>query len=121
MRDIFTLSSVLRRAVRLGKLADNPIRWVDKPRIDRRPKIRFLDELEEARLRAALNARDAEIREARGTANAWHQERERELLPSLTHFGDHLTPAVLLSMNTGLAAVSFWHSGGNPSTSNAGS
>jgi integrase len=102
MRDIFTLSSVLRRAVRLGKLADNPVRWVDKPRIDRRPKIRFLDEPEEARLRAALNARDAEMREARGTANAWRQEREKELLPSLPHFGDHLTPAVLLSMNTGL-------------------
>jgi site-specific recombinase XerD len=48
MRDIFTLSSVLRRAVRLGKLADNPIRWVDKPRIDRRPKIRFLDQQEES-------------------------------------------------------------------------
>ena len=41
MRDIFTLSSVLKRAVRVGKLADNSVRWVDKPRIDRRPKIRF--------------------------------------------------------------------------------
>jgi integrase len=102
MRDIFTLSSVLRRAVRLGKLADNPVRWVDKPRIDRRPKIRFLDEQEESRLRKALNARDAEMREARGSANAWRQEREKKLLPSLPHFGDHLSPAVLLSMNTGL-------------------
>ena len=35
-------------------------------------------------------------------ANAWRQERERELLPALPHFGDHLTPAVRLSMNTGL-------------------
>jgi integrase len=102
MRDIFTLSSVLRRAVRLGKLADNPVRWVDKPRIDRRPKVRFLDQSEETRLRAALNARDTKIREARGSANAWRHERERELLPALPHFGDHLTPAVLLSMNTGL-------------------
>jgi integrase len=102
MRDIFTLSSVLRRAVRLGKLTDNPIRWVDKPRIDRRPKIRFLDQQEESRLRAALNARDAEMREARDSANGWRQERQRELLPCRPHFGDHLTPAVLLSMNTGL-------------------
>ena len=102
MRDIFTLSSVLRRAVRLGKLTDNPVLWVDKPRIDRGPKIRFLDPQEEVRLRAALNARDVEIREARGTANTWRQERERELLPALPHYGDHLTPAVLLSMNAGL-------------------
>jgi integrase len=102
MRDIFTLSSVLRRAVRLGKLTDNPVRWIDKPRIDRRPKVRFLDPQEEIRLRVALNARDAEIQEARGSANARRQEREREYLPALPHFGDHLTPAVLLSMNTGL-------------------
>jgi integrase len=102
MRDIFTLSSALRRAVRLGNLADNPVRRVDKPRIDRRPKIRFLDQQEESRLRTALNARDAGMREARGTANARRQEREKELLPALPHFGDHLTPAVLLSMNTGL-------------------
>jgi integrase len=102
LRDIFTLSSVRSRAVRLGKLADNPIRWVDKPRIDRRPKIRYLDEQEEARLRAALNARDAEMRKARESANVWRQERQYELLPSLPHFGDHLTPAILVSMNTGL-------------------
>jgi integrase len=77
-------------------------RWVDKPRIDRRPKIRFLDPPEEAALRAALIARDAEMREARGSANAWRQQRGRELFPPLPHFGDHMTPAVLLSMNTGL-------------------
>jgi site-specific recombinase XerD len=102
MRDIFTLSSVLRRAVRVGKPADNPVRWVDKPRIDRRPKIRYLDELEEARLRAALNARDAEMRAARESGNARRQDRHEELLPPLPHFGDHLTPAILLSMNTGV-------------------
>ena len=101
MRDIFTLSSVLRRAVRVGKLKDNPVRWVDKPRIDRRPKIRYLDEQEESRLRVALNSRDAEMRAARESANARRRDRQLELLPSLPHFGDHLTPALLLSMNTG--------------------
>jgi hypothetical protein len=114
IRDIFTLSSVLRRAVRVGKLTDNPVRWVDKPRIDRRPKVRFLDQQEESRLGAALSARDAEMRQARESANGWRQERQRELLPRLPHFGDHLTPAVLL-------AVSFSHYDGNPSTSAAGS
>ena len=102
MRDIFTLSSVLRRAVRVGKLKDNPVRWVDKPRIDRRPKIRYLDEPEEARLRTALNARDAELRAFRESGNARRQYRHEQLLPLLPHFGDHLTPAILVSMNTGL-------------------
>src|SRR4030081_3966876 len=35
-------------------------------------------------------------------ANTWRQLRGKELLPPLSHFGNHLTPAVLLSMNTGL-------------------
>jgi integrase len=49
-----------------------------------------------------LHARDAEMRAARESANAWRQQRKYELPPSLPHFGDHLTPAILLSMNTGL-------------------
>jgi integrase len=102
LRDLFTLSSVLSRAVKLGRLQENPIRRVDKPRIDRRPKVRFLDSAEEARLRHALGARDAKMREARESANAWRQARDEDLLPRLLHFGDHLTPAVLLSVNTGL-------------------
>jgi hypothetical protein len=36
LRELFALSSVLSRAVKLGKLPQNPIRRVDKPRIDRR-------------------------------------------------------------------------------------
>jgi integrase len=102
LRDMFTLSSVLSRAVKPGKLAENPIRKVEKPRIDRRPKIRFLDEQEESRLRAELDSRDTKMRAARESANAWRQARKIELLPSLRHFGDHLTPAILLSVNTGL-------------------
>ena len=102
LRDMFTLSSVLSRAVKLAKLAENPIRKVEKPRIDRRPKIRFLDDAEEFRLREALKARDAKMRMARASANVWRRERSREILPSLPHYGDHVTPAVLLSINTGL-------------------
>jgi integrase len=102
LRDMFTLSSVLSRAVKLGKLAENPIRKVEKPRIDRRPKIRFLDDAEEFRLREALKARDAKMRMARASANVWRRERSREILPSLPHYGDHVTPAVLLAINTGL-------------------
>jgi integrase len=102
LRDMFTLSSVLSRAVKLGKLAENPIRKVEKPRIDRRPKIRFLDDAEEFRLRETLKARDAKMRMARESANVWRRERSRELLSPLPHYGDHMTPAVLLSINTGL-------------------
>ena len=101
-RDLDTLSSVLTRAVKLGKLPENVIRRVERPRIDRMPKVRYLDPSEEKRLRDALNERDAEMRAARESANCWRRERKHEPLPALPHYGDHLTPAVLLSMNTGM-------------------
>jgi integrase len=102
LRDLFTLSSVLTRAVRMGKLGANPIRKVEKPRIDRGPKVRFLDAAEESRLRFALRARDAQLRLVRTSANQRRLVRRESVLPPLLHFGDHLTPAVLISMNTGL-------------------
>ena len=102
LRDLFALSSVLRRAVKEGELAENSVRRVDRPRIDRRGKVRFLDEAEEERLRVALRERDEFMRSARTAASIRHQKRGEPLLPALVHFGNHLTPAVLLSMNTGL-------------------
>jgi integrase len=102
LRDLFTLSSVLRRAVKTGEIAEDPVIRVDKPRIDRRGKVRFLDEAEESRLRTALQARDEFTKNSREAANVRHLKRGEPLSPLLRHFGDHLTPAVLLSINTGL-------------------
>ena len=102
LRDLFTLSSVLRQAVKAGELTENPVRRVDKPRVDRRGKVRFLDQAEETRLRDALKARDEEMQNRRAVANNRRLTRHERILPPLMHFGDHLTPAVLLSMNTGL-------------------
>lgn len=101
-RDLDCLASVLTRAVKLGKLTDNVVRRVERPRIDRTPKVRYLDPAEEKRLREALGERDAEMREARESANRWRRARKQEPLPSLPHYGDHLTVAVLLSINTGM-------------------
>lgn len=101
-RDLNTIASVLTRAVKLKKLTENVVRQVEKPKVDRRPKVRYLDPGEEQRLRTALNERDAKMRKARESANRWRQDRKRELKPSLPYFGDHLTPAVLVSLNTGV-------------------
>lgn len=101
-RDIAALAGVLTRAVKLGYVTANTARAVERPPIDRSPNVRYLDKDEEARLRAALQERDEEAQEARKSANAWRKERGRELLPELPHYGDHLTPAVLLSLNTGV-------------------
>lgn len=102
LKDAMALSGLLTRALRLGKIQSNPMRSVDKPSIDRTPKVRYLDSKEEKRLREALTERDAEMRAARKSANEWRRARKQDRLPDLPHFGDHLTPAVLVSMNTGL-------------------
>jgi integrase len=73
------LAGVLTRAVKLKKLRENVVRQIERPHIDRNPKVRFLDAEEEARLRAALVTDE--------DAN-----RQRT----------HLAPAVLISMNTGV-------------------
>lgn len=64
--------------------------------------VRFLTADEEARLCAALTDRDSERRSARAQANEWRRERSYPLLPVLGKYTDHLTPIVLLAMNTGL-------------------
>ena len=97
-----TLSGVLTRAVRLGKLPENVVRRVERPRIDRCPRVRYLDPAEDERLREALRERDKEMQDARESANCWREARKQHQLPVLLHYGDHLTPAVLLSMNTGV-------------------
>lgn len=101
-RCIMALSGVLSRAVKLKRLIENPVKGVDKPRLDRSPNVRFLNEEEEARLREALAARDAKMISERLSANEWRRSRDIEPLPELRHYGDHLTPAVLTSMNTGV-------------------
>jgi integrase len=102
LRDVMTLSGLLRHAKRLKKITENPIALVDKPKIDRRPKVRYLDKAEEKRLRDAMRERDQEMRDARISANAWRKARKEKPLPILPHYGDHLTPAILVSINTGL-------------------
>jgi integrase len=104
-RDLSDLAGVLTRAVKFKHINDHVARQVEKLRVDRTPKVRYLDsagEGEESRLRAALQARDADMIEARESANRWRADRGKELFPKLPNFGDHITPAVLVSMNTGL-------------------
>ncbi len=46
--------------------------------------------------------RDEEMQNRRTLANYRRETRHERMLPPLMHFGDHLTPAAMLSMNTGL-------------------
>lgn len=102
-RDLATLKSALHKAVEWKILDADPLADVKQTKVDSR-RVRYLSEAEDRRLRDALASRDAEGRAARVRANQWRAERGREPLPFIGEgdYCDHLTPAVLVSLNTGL-------------------
>lgn len=104
-RDIDTLRPAIRRAVSKYKLLTvDPLAGLEKLEVDKNKRVRrALTAAEEARLRAALDARDVKKAEERASANRWRRARHVEELPSLAGlYSDALTPAVLTSLETGL-------------------
>jgi integrase len=98
------LKSLLGKAEAWLKGFDNPLTKLKRLKLDGSKKTRFLSPDEEARLRAALDAREEEARKGRDTANEWRSVRVYPLLPDLraVAFTDHLKPMVLLSIGTGM-------------------
>jgi integrase len=98
------IRAVFARAVEWKAVASHPLRGLKRSKVDRTGVVRFLSRAEEAALRRALAARDKRMRIERANANAWRAERGYELFPEIPAdgFGDHLSPMVLLSMNTGM-------------------
>lgn len=96
--------AALSRAVDWGIIGTHPLRGRVKPlKVDSVPKTRYLSPDEAKRLRAALAARDERLREQRASFNKWRAARHMKPLLDLTGLhGDHLTPAVIVSLNTGL-------------------
>ncbi len=101
-RELNDLRALLHRAVQWKHVKANPLDEVSPERVDRRPQVRYLSPAEEARMLAALDARDTRLREGRASANAWRQARGYPLLPALDGFADHLSPLVRLALHTGL-------------------
>jgi len=102
-RDVAALSSVLSAAAAAGIIPRNPVARELKPlKVDRNARCRYLKPDELARLMEAMKARDRKMAEKRASANAWRKGRGYPLLPSLKSYGDHLTPIVILALNTGM-------------------
>ena len=103
-RDVAALSAMLSKAIDWNMIEHHPLARVKPLKIDKRAKVRYLSDNEELALRKALQKRDMKIKSERDSANQWRKERGYELLPSLqdAHYADHLSPMVLLAMNTGL-------------------
>ncbi|UBB25619.1 tyrosine-type recombinase/integrase [Pseudoxanthomonas japonensis] len=103
-RDLASFRAVIAKAVKWGMLEQNPIQQLRMKAAKPRSVVRFLSPAEEQRLRETLTARDLEHAAARRSANEWRAARKRPLFPEVPEgaYADHLTPVVLLAMNTGL-------------------
>jgi len=103
-RELNDLRALLGRAVRQDLLEKHPLEKLKAYKIDSCAKVRFLGVDEEARLRCALNDREKAMVAARANCNVWRLERGYKLYATIEDgaFADHLKPAVLLSLNTGL-------------------
>jgi len=103
-RDMATLRAALSMAVEWKLLEQNPLLGMRQKAVESRKIVRFLSPAEEARLRHALAARDQKAMQGRANGNAVRRARQMATLPDIPQdgFGDHLTPVVLLAMNTGL-------------------
>ncbi|MBS0215398.1 MAG: site-specific integrase [Proteobacteria bacterium] len=103
-RNLATLSSILSKAVKWKMLEENPIPKARLKLAKSRSVVRFLSSAEETRLRNALNVRDRVLASARASANTWRKVRKYPQLPDIPagSYASHLTPVVLLAMNTGL-------------------
>jgi len=102
-RDMVALRAALSKAVEWQLLDEHPLKETKPLKTDKGGIVRYLTPAEEKRLRDALTARDKRIIQGRENGNAWRERRGYEAIPAITgQYGDHLTPAVLLTLNTGL-------------------
>jgi len=102
-RDLVALRAALARAVRLEIIPENPLRKIERAQVDRHKRVvRALTAAEKSALIEGLAARDDKKREQRASANEWRDERGYEGLATIGRFSDVLTPAVIVSLETGL-------------------
>jgi integrase len=92
-RDIATLRSALSKAVRWKLLDRNPLLDLELRGSQSRSVVRYLSPDEEGKLRAALQLRDQRMLGAQSASSSDEQA---------ANYADHLTPVVLLAINTGM-------------------
>lgn len=103
-RDTVAIRSIITKATEWVFLENNSLSKLKALKVDQNPKIRYLSQDEERRLRIALNEREGELKQDRLKGNQWRDERGYNKLHEFSddEFSDHLMPMILISMNTGL-------------------
>jgi len=101
-RDVAALSGVLSHWVDATKAKAHPLATLAALDVADDETLRYLSPDEAKRLRHALTERDRGHAEARNRGNAHRAERGYALMPEFNGYFDHITPMVLLSLNTGM-------------------
>ncbi len=103
-RDVAAIKGVISKAVEWEIIPYSPLAKVKPLKVQSLGKVRYLTDSEEASLKENLNVRDRKIINERASGNEWRKVRGYESLPNLIgcKYADHLTPIVLLALNTGL-------------------
>lgn len=101
-REVAALSGLLAHWVKNNKGAIHPLAELEALKVANDETIRYLTPDESKRLRQALAERDARASTERESANKWRTERGQALMPEIKGYCDHITPMVLLSLNTGM-------------------
>ena len=101
-RDVAALSGVFTHWAASTKGAVHPLANMGSLKVADDETIRYLAPEESKRLREALATRDERYAVGRANANEWRAARDYPLLPTISGNVDHVTPMVLLSLNTGV-------------------
>ena len=103
-RQLSDLRACLNRAKDIWEFPTTPLDKVKPSKVDKSPKVRYLTADEEMRLRQALDEREEAICSGRESGNEWREVRGYDQLSDLRKlaFVDHLKPAILVSLNTGM-------------------
>lgn len=101
-RDVAALSGVFKHWCDNTAAAVHPLAGQEALDVPDDETVRYLSPAESKRLRAALAERDTEAAAARSRANKHRAERDYKLMPEIVGYSDHMTPMVLLSLNTGV-------------------
>jgi len=102
-RQINALQGCLSRAVEWGIIENHDLKKLKQLKVDN-SKVRYLSKDEEQCLRSSLKQRDEALKQKCIEENEFRQRRRLTLRAdlSLYEYPDHVTPIVLLAMNTGM-------------------
>lgn len=103
-RDIAILKALLSKAEEWNIIPENPLRKFRPVSVDTIAKVRYLTKEEETRIKDAMRSRNEKLKAARTRANEWRAARNYDCYPDLSQqaYADHMTPMIVLSLNTGL-------------------